>query len=239
MNPDSQEPTPLVPSRGALIVMAVLMAIALWGAHFNRPRGSVSRQPGFAFGGWNRPQITRVDPLMSAALDFSWALDPPLDRSVYRVLRQDQWGPTQSMVLIDHASKRLISIERFDSNRHQWPPTPGTLREPFSSNAQLFELDADESKDDGIDRLPRAVRWMLAGEEAVVIETIEYPAKTIQWARLRRSPVWPMRTHLGRCQLESVTLRIAVTELAAQSAEPNYRDGPLGSIVAGVRSLGD
>lgn len=219
--------------------MVVLMGIAFWSAHFNRPTGSISRQPGYAFGVWDRPQVDRVEPLMSVELDFTWTLDPQVHYSLYRVIRRDEFGHAQSMVLIDHRSDMLVTIERFDPDRHTWPPTEESLLEPFPLNSEIFDSALGEINENEPDGLPLFVRWMFAGTEQVFVKNVRYPSKTIQWARLRKSPLWPIRTHLGRCELDSVTLVIRVTEMAAPSTKPDYQGGSLGRIVGGIRSLGD
>lgn len=71
----------------------------------------------------------------------------------------------------------------------------------------------------------------------IQVQTIRYPHATVVWASPRKSSAWPLRVHLGKCQMGRQTLLLSLYELNATRPEIDYSGGIAAEVATALHPL--
>ena len=225
MSSDSDPQAILEPTRGMLAVMAVVLAVTAIGS-WTKLSGDRGRGEGRAFGTWEKPKVFAVDEGPARSDVLGVGLRPIEGFAFYLVdYPNDDRGPA-SISLINRGQAILCEITRFDDLDTPWPPEPSdygltvSLRRGVGAEGEQTGL--------GVGPLP---------DFRLQVQSMLYDQTRVIWASPRKSPTWPLRLHLGKCDLGDRTVLIKVYEMQAQTAEPDYASGPIAEIASALFPL--
>jgi len=137
----------------------------------------------------------------------------------------DGRGPT-SISFINRSAKILGHIKPFDPAVSTWPPTAAEF--PPSVNTTGGD---DDSPDQTAIVIGPSSAFQLQ------VQTIRYDHTTVHWTSPRKSSAWPLRVHLGKCDLGTHTVLIWVYEMNAKTPIPDYQEGPIAALAGALGPL--
>jgi hypothetical protein len=222
MPSDSNDQTPLQFSRGGLIVIAVLLGVSWFGSLRTPSSGRYGDPNGLPFGSWNGPRIQRLVDQKVESEQMGLRIDPVPDFAFFFVDRTGDDLVAPNISFINRNESLLGEIQSFDPTRHSWPPNAID----FGDAVNVKVADETAVFDVGP-----------SSDFRMQVQTIRYDDAKITWASPRKSPVWPLRVHLGKCELGGRVLLITVYELEARKPVPDYQAGPIAAIADALRPL--
>lgn len=232
MSPNSNKQTPIEYSRGALVVIAVILGI---GAFESLNQRSGDRN-GFAFGSWTGPTIHRILDERVESEILGVKIEPVPGYAFFLVDKPNDGERSTNIAFINRAASILGEIRPFDPSRHNWPPKPIDFGAAVSIKfAGKEPADTPGADDPGAENVIIDVGPM--SDFRMQVQTILYDNAKITWASPRKSPAWPLRIHAGKCELGPRTLLIFVYEMQAKNPIPNYQEGPIAAIAGALRPL--
>ena len=221
MSPQQQIPLEIPP--GVLAAIMVVMGICWFDAALDRRE---NRPPGHAFGAWTLPEIRSPMHDQARSSELGLQLKPAAGFAYFLVDRPDDGkGPT-TLSFINRKALLVGEITLFDSAVDPWPPE--SIAFGPAVNLDAFGDDAAETP--GLDLGP-------LGKLQLQVQAVLYDNVAITWAAPRKCPSWPLRVHIGKCELGPRTYRITVYELDAKTATPDYQDGPIGDLARVIAPL--
>ncbi|KAA5542185.1 hypothetical protein FYK55_15380 [Roseiconus nitratireducens] len=218
MTSDTPSQQPLVVSRIALIVCAIVLVISWIGSHSNRP--SSRQMEGYAFGTWGRPPI---QPLTRDSVESVKMGLKVLPIEGFQFFKSPS-GPDPGNVtlgFVNRGEQLLGEIRRFDPERDAWPPRP----DEFGQSLQLAS-ESEPDADNG---------FLMRSDSRIQVQTILYDDAVVTWASPKKSMAWPLRVHIGRCELADQLLRITLYEVNSGTPVPVYDEGPIATLGNALR----
>ena len=223
---ESNEQTPLEVTRGMLVAIAVVMGIGWFGAKDGQQGRRPGERPGFAFGSWTGPRIRPILGQTIESAELGLQIDSVDGYVFFDVDQPDDGQAPSNISFINRSESILGEIKPFDPTNQIWPPQAIDFGQSVN-----IEIDGDPSADSAvIDVGPMS-------DFRMQVQTILYDEAKIVWASPRKSPAWPLRIHIGKCELGERTLLISVYEMDAKKPTPDYENGPIAAIAAALRPL--
>lgn len=222
--PDQQ--VPLEVTRGMLVAIVVVIGISWFGGRRDRQDDGPRGRSGHAFGSWTTPDIM---PILDDTAQSEWLglrIDAVKGFAFFLVDHpEDGQGPS-TVSFINRNESILGEIKAFDPSNDVWPPQANDFGQVvnFNKNAEGSEEQVT------IDLGP-------ISDFRLQVQTVLYDDTRITWASPRKHPAWPLRIHIGKCELGGETLLISVYEMQARTPSPDYEDGPIAALAAALRPL--
>lgn len=214
--PDQQ--IPLEVSRGALVAMMVVLTVAWFGD------GKSSRDDGgFAFGAQTRPEIVPIRDQIIQRPELGVAIHSIENFDFFRVDLSGARQVDPAVSFINRKQKIVGTITAFDPNQDDWPPQAVDFGHTVNFKHNLDHPIA-----------PSTFRVGPQDDFRLQVQAMLYGETQITWASPRKSPAWPLRIHIGKCQVGSRTLKISIYELHAVTPEPDYENGPIADFAAAI-----
>lgn len=226
MLPESDHQIPLQVTRGMLVTIAVVMGISWFGARGDIDGEFGSDPPGHAFGSWTIPDIRPLTGPSTRIEELGIRIDSADGFAFFALDREDEGHGSAAITFVHRKASILGEIKAFDPDVTAWPPEP--IEFGPSINIQLAENDTTDEP---------VIEIGPSSDFQIQVQTILYRDATITWASPRKCPTWPLRIHIGRCELGDRTLRISIYEMDAKTPKPSYEAGPIADLAAALAPL--
>jgi hypothetical protein len=244
MNGEPQQQITLQPTRGMVIAIAIILGIGLLGEQREAERMVDGDRAGLAFGTWTGPDI---DPLSGNPIrcpELGIAIDPLDGYRFYRVDRPDDGREAPLISFINRGALLVGRIRTFDPRTDSWPPAADQFGHPpvddggptQSTAPRRSQTQGSTAETEAGDQAV-SIGLLTAGRPRIQVQTIRYSKATVVWASPRKSPAWPLRVHLGKCQLGERMLLLSLYELNAKRPEIDYSDGLPAEVVSALHPL--
>ena len=209
-------------SRGVLVFAAVVLTVAWFGAGGKRMRD----QAGHAFGFWEKPDIVPILEDTARSETLGIRVDAVEGYSFFFVDHPgDGVGPA-TISMINRKDAILGAIKAYDPLSDQWPPQA----DDFGYSVSIKEMAGSSPGEPELGVGP-------PDDFQLQVQTILYGETKVTWASPRKSPAWPLRMHLGKCEIGDRTVLLSIYEVHAKSPEPDYEQGPIAEIASALSPL--